>query len=146
MLSSEGKAKRVRIERGGYPIDGPVIWAAANAFKNAGWEIGSDDAQAAICHGTGCLTTGDLPGVYLAPPIADPEFYDRLRQIKGPLLVVGSVLANSWVPAQAARIRNAEILQLFRVNEDFVVEGDLSATLDALKRISARIEALVVRL
>lgn len=146
MSSSEMSVRSVVVERGSYPVDGPVIWAAAAAFEAAGWNTGPDNPQAVIAYGSGCEAAGGLPGVYLAPPIADPRVFDSLCSITGPLLVVGTMLDPSWIPSLAAKMRGAEILQIPRANHGLMIAGDLQATLEVVKRIAARVEALVARL
>ncbi len=123
----------------------PVLWAARAVFAQAGWVEG-EAGEAVVAAMAGCEDVVGAPGVYISPPLDSPGFVERMEPAAGRLLVVGASGMGGWAPAQAARLRGAEVLQLAHVDPRLEVAGDVMASIQVLARVTDRIRALVARL
>lgn len=138
---------RFFVARGEYPDSGPVLWCARRAFADGGWTETDDltAAHAVVSYGSACFESAARGGIFLAPPLSGGEIVEMMNRNDHPRLVVGVAESPDWSPADAARLRSVEVLQLSRVGIDFELAGDMAYSLAVLGRLTDRFQALVKR-
>ncbi len=148
--------KSALVEAGdGHPSDAPIFWYVSRLLDWHGYEVervlgggapatpGPRTADLVVCAGDACIRHAERPGMFIAPDLDDDGLMTQLKASPGPLLLVGGEGLPGWSQARAVRVRQAEVLQLPRVDRAIGVPGDLSASLDVLATVLRRFEALI---
>jgi pimeloyl-ACP methyl ester carboxylesterase len=93
----------------------------------------------------GMVSDHNLPAVWLTPLLTEPSVLDALARTRRPTLVAGGSADAVWradaIPANTA----IEVLELPGADHALQVPGDPSASLDALRRMTAAVGALAHR-
>ena len=84
-----------------------------------------------------------LPAVWLTPLLIRPEVVEALAAVTAPTLAIGSPADPTWANGAALGGGQLELLELPGLDHSLQVEGDPPASLDVLRRVSARIGAFL---
>lgn len=80
--------------------------------------------------------TLELPAIWLTPLLNFGDVVQALGRRSAPSLVVGGTNDDPhWIPAAAAGLQHAEILEIEGADHGLQIPGDPIATLDALRRL-----------
>jgi hypothetical protein len=86
-----------------------------------------------------------LAGIWLTPLLNDDDIAVGFEQLSAPALLVGGTADESWDGALAQRAGH-EVLEIEGANHALQIEGDPLASIDALRRVTERMDVFVAEL
>jgi hypothetical protein len=94
----------------------------------------------------GLAAEHDRPAIWLTPLLTRPNVVEALEASTAPTLIVGSPADPTWGEGEVPRRPGLEVLELDGLDHSLQQEGDPSASLDVLARVTERIGAFIARL
>ena len=159
-----------------YFSQAPLLWFAREAAQARGWSVVEVDERAPAGEepfrwmrerakraldsasaaerkvvigkslGSVAATLVSCPAVWLTPLLTEREIADALAATTAPTLLVGSPADPTWGHGAVPDNEALEVMELDGLDHSLQVSGDPRASLDALGRVTARVDAFLAAL